>query len=882
MEKHNHSPQKQIPQVVDGGQKEGGTKQFSPPTFQLTASSGEEAPFQVAMAPLQMGLPNNLAAPSTPESSARDLRAIFSKIQDQESVDEYEVNGVFFLKDAAYIGKIKQAYADTYHSDLVQDLYHAMNAQPQNFVGGLFAALTWILGNEPNSDAGEVLTSTPRDGGENDLLAVNDPQFGTNHLRVEGPSGIYPLVGQPFKVSHAETVATMNPMGSTYRQPFMERAILSTSPRNRLEMNIQQENNQQFFNFTPPSEGMYTFQCYIRHALEGGKTHIQIMTRTVWARPATDISAIGLTTDQSATLGNTALETYRASMELQAMGLEEKDPQQAAVFKQYLGQVDATMDHFLPGTEVPVQAALTLDQAWQGQNKVTAATQPLVLYLGKSAKDPSRFLLADFTAMAPRREYGGSSIEEVLKDFAETNKYEQGAISLQINPNQQGYPTIKQTLPTGGQSLMESASSIAGWASLGLSLAGLTAALVPGAQLAAPYLLLAAAATNGISSTLDLADEFQNATISQTKVTLDILSLVSSIIGGAAAFKALKSGNEALQLTKLGNFFLYTDVTLNGATALVLSEVAVDQINDILVSELPRGEKIGRITRVLSSMAIASGLFALSLNNPAIREAVRLRSDVKARMLPVAETFGPMFYTETDVKMLLDKSRSLNFSQKEIEDLIFVANRDAKRITAADMMNQMEYARLVQARGYPSKFRDLDEFNKFRDELKAAVKAVGCPVDDIRIQGSALRNPNADDVDIAIMLPENEFDAIIIKAYNSKLKENGVALDMTNFKHADLVDLLGRIESFTKKSKAPKFASQSTDPKFEGKWKDFKYVFGKKMINTMSMKAEIEKVFPARSVLNTMKKEEFTHLNIKNISVQTPGGPFDLHPFLRL
>lgn len=873
MEKQNHPSQKLSPPIGDEGQKEGGTKQFSPPAFQLMASNGEEnnatPPLQLASTEVYTGIPNlgPPRPPQTPQSSAKQLRDLFDRMEHQQSVGEHEVGAVVVDKDRDFIDQLIQAYAAAYHSDLIQDLYRAMNAQPQKSAQGLYVPLAWILRHRPDSDPDTKPSYTLRDGGEDDLLMGHDHQSGTNHLRVEGPAGSYSLVGQPFQITHAETASSVSPKGSTYRPPAMERAIVGTPDGKCIEMKVSPNALKQGFTFTPPAAGIYEFQCYIRHQLAGGKTHVQIISKIVVAKTATEIASLGLQRSDSATLGETAMETYRAQMELQAIEIEKRHPQHAAAFKQYLGQLDATIDHFQPGTEAPVQAALTLDQARQGQKTVTGATQPLVLYLGKSAQDPSQFLLADLSAMARRREYYGSSLDDVFKDFKDNNKYERGAITLKINPNKQGYPLISHTLETGGRSWLESTADYTGWASVGLSLAGLVAAFVPGLQLAAPYLLLGASATGAISSTASLADQFKDAEISPSRLTLDIISLVSSIIGGATAFKAIKAGAGALQLSASGNLLLYTDVTLNGSTALVMSLEGVDQINGVLDSDLSRGEKIGQITRILAGMAASAGLFALSLKHPAVREAVMMRDYTKARMRPMPETFGPMAYSETDVRKLMDKATALDFTQKEIEDLLFVANRDAKRIAAEDLMEQMEYVRFVQRRGFPSKFRDMADFSRFHKVLARAVEVVKVPTNDMRIQGSAVRNPFADDVDIAVMLPEAVFDDIVLRAFNHRLKENKVSINMDGFTHADLQNLLERI--------------QKNPDAFNGQSKDFEYVFGKKMINSKQgvRKAQVMRVFPASIVLIVMK-QEFPHLNIQNVSFQTVGGRFDLHPYL--
>jgi hypothetical protein len=228
-----------------------------------------------------------------------------------------------------------------------------------------------------------------------------------------------------------------------------------------------------------------------------------------------------------------------------------------------------------------------------------------------------------------------------------------------------------------------------------------------------------------------------------------------------------------------------------------------------------------------------------------------------------------MYYSESDMRMLMDSGKALGHSHQELEDLIFAASRDAKRLTADELAEQLKFLRIVKDRGYPAKFHDLEDFNRFKGVLKEAVDAIGCPTGDIRIQGSAMRNPQANDVDIAVMIPEKMFDDIVRKAFTGKLKENKVALDLTQLDHDGLEQLLQRI----KKNPAA----------FNGQRTDFEYVFERKMINTERelRKKQVMAVFPAESVLAILRKE-FEHLNVENVSFQVPGGPFDLQPYIRL
>jgi hypothetical protein len=777
MEKQQHVASKQHSSVEAEGQREGGTQQFSPPPFQLVASSGEEnsgGENRITQVPaqLQMGISNLMGPPPSSEVVAKKIRQLIVNIQLNEPVDEFDINGMVVRADNSRILAIREAYAQTYHRDLIQDLYAAMNLHPGQFRGGLFTALSWLTNGARDSDGTEPLDAVDRQGGKEDLVAGCDLQYGSNHVRIEGPSGMFGVPGLPAKVIHHDTAGDAT--GSSSPTAVMERAIVKVPAGEYQDMKINPEGQEQFFTFTPSEPGRYQFQCYIRHKLPDGKSRIQIQYRNFEVKTAGEIATIGLRNPSMGRVGKTALEEYRAQMEHHAWTMEKKhpDPKRAEAFKQYFAQVDSTMEHFLPGTEVPVQAVLTLDEARQGSNAVSGASMPLALYTGKTPDN--RFLLADLSPMARVREFHGSSLEEALQDFAERNKYEKGAISLKVNDNPHGYPCISQTLETGGASLLESVSTFTGWTSLGLSMAGLAAAtIIPGAQVFVPYLVLGAVATGATFSITSLADHLQEADPSETGITLDILSLVSSIIGGVMAAQAFRTGGKAFQLANGAKYLLYADITVSGTSALVLTADGAEQIQNVLDSKLSRGEKIGKITRILSSLALDSAILALSLknsirgakdaasdaDNPALRDgdnpALREADDITLRQVEtntlthaddalmdipaLRARLGPRMpdprkfrldYTDEELQAIVKKGKDNQFSDKAIEDLIFAGSREdvittkklpdgtevevtePKRLTSNQLMEQMDYYLVVKARGYPELFRDLDDFHK--------------------------------------------------------------------------------------------------------------------------------------------------------------------------
>lgn len=287
--------------------------------------------------------------------------------------------------------------------------------------------------------------------------------------------------------------------------------------------------------------------------------------------------------------------------------LNSAQNEQLGNFREYKGQVDEYIEKIPEGMEVPVQAAYTSEE--------NVSSVAITLYIGPSAAEPGKFVMVDFTPGVSRREYSGSTVQECLNDFANANTYPDGSIALTIPENGAGVQSGSWTLETDGASFLQSLSSGAGWASLGFAVGGIIASVVPGGQAFAPFLFIAAAATGAASGALSLADRFREAEVSSTGVTLDLLTIASSILGGAAAFKAVRGGAAALQLTAGGRFLLYSSLAADGASALVMSVQGADQIAAILDSDMPRGEKAGAIARIVANLAVTGGLFMLSVGD---------------------------------------------------------------------------------------------------------------------------------------------------------------------------------------------------------------------------------------------------------------------------
>jgi hypothetical protein len=279
----------------------------------------------------------------------------------------------------------------------------------------------------------------------------------------------------------------------------------------------------------------------------------------------------------------------------------------------------------------------------------------------------------------------------------------------------------------------------------------------------------------------------------------------------------------------------------------------------------------------LGLAALDLGLFGKSMTGGRVvaqlsdlNEVHHLRAAVSRR---IAGTKGlELKYTDDELLQILLKGRESGLSEQEIVDLVFIASRDAKRRTAAELMEQMDHILAFRARGYPAHFKSKEEFESFGAAFKQEVSKLGISADDIRVQGSAVRTPDADDLDLAVMISEDNFVDIVRGAFNNKIKVQDAitkeitVVDMAKMGQAELDDLIIRYRSTPEQ-----FVNKSVID-------DFAYVYGQRVINAKGMKRVFKDVFDAKSVLTSMKAR-FPHLKFDNISFQAPNGSFDLHPY---
>ncbi|MEH2366557.1 eCIS core domain-containing protein [Nostoc sp.] len=240
------------------------------------------------------------------------------------------------------------------------------------------------------------------------------------------------------------------------------------------------------------------------------------------------------------------------------------------------------------------------------------------------------------------------------------------------------------------------------------------------------------------------------------------------------------------------------------------------------------------------------GTFKVTQEQSELLEKVNNR--IKQQNSNLRNPKSPKFeltYNTKELQEIFEKGKSLELTDKEITDLIYIGSRKNKSINAEELKEQMDFwSKVKKGEQVPGRFKNLDDFNKFKTDMKDNLGKKGFPNDDIRIQGSSLRKPfdpskptqGPQDVDIAVFVDEKKFNEILNDIKSKNLKERSPQLER-QFKSTERGGMI-----------------QSKDPFLTDEMKE---------------------------VLSTLK-DKYEHLNIESISIMRQGSRYDLEPSLKL
>jgi hypothetical protein len=325
--------------------------------------------------------------------------------------------------------------------------------------------------------------------------------------------------------------------------------------------------------------------------------------------------------------------------------------------------------------------------------------------------------------------------------------------------------------------------------------------------------------------------------------------------------KALKTDVPA-QIDRLANEYLskLDDFLKDVEAAKNHDELkaAIDKLEAVLTEEHAKKFMEGEQDRVTKEKLDEAAGEAHDEMLTALQEAIVAR--VKARIAAAGPDFA-LTYTEAEISTIVKHGKQLGMADKMIEDMIYVGSRIKKAITAPDLMDQMKnWATEVKPRGFPYRFDDLPQFKQFSRELLEGVQRAGLPTGDVRMQGSSLRKPAANDVDIAVFVDEAVFDKLLVDRYNQRITKGGNKVTLAGKSHGELVELAADIEANPKN--------------YNAQGDTFRNAIKSGIINS---KSDIIK--PLKAVRAEIAAK-YPNLNIETISVLIRGGLFDLLPDL--
>lgn len=498
-------------------------------------------------------------------------------------------------------------------------------------------------------------------------------------------------------------------------------------------------------------------------------------------------------------------------------------------FHGYQAHVAERMAEFRGGMGVPLRAVHITAEG--------ARTQ-LTMYLGPSQN--GGLLLLDATPGVKEMEYRGETLERLLADFnARASTYPKGHIYFQVPKNNAGLQEGTYDAITKGESDMGALASATGWASLALAGAGMVATVVPGGQVVAPYLFMGSMAIGTASSAASLADHADNASVDKAGVTLDVLSIAMNFIGMGTTAMAARGGGALLGGTRMGRFVLYTNLGLEGGSALVLTHSSVEQIQAIADNDdMTPDEKRNEIIRLIAVLTVTGGLFVLSAKDlahmrkngldapdpdmptsPTV-EAQALRQladhdkvthfqdmiqDVKVRIKQEDKGFA-VVYSDIQMADIAILGRELGLPDHEIKDFLFVGQRKVekkpqKTISIEELTRQMRvWKHVKEERLFPYLFPNRENYITFQKQIKDILKRYNVPSYDVQIQGSSLRNESANDIDIAVFVSKEEFDSLT-EAARAGINRRNAGPDKTKILKGKIADLernlkQGRINSY--------------------------------------------------------------------------------------
>jgi len=146
-------------------------------------------------------------------------------------------------------------------------------------------------------------------------------------------------------------------------------------------------------------------------------------------------------------------------------------------------------------------------------------------------------------------------------------------------------------------------------------------------------------------------------------------------------------------------------------------------------------------------------------NRPRFINPSRRRPGVKkAQWLQLLETKGKLIEEAgltIDEALSLKKHIAANGQDGMLDDYLKLAV--LKGLSFEVLLGMVSEAKATSNRGYPAPFTNLDQYHRFKNSITRIARVIGVRFTEIRVQGSAVRKKNPNDIDIGIMVSKAEF-----------------------------------------------------------------------------------------------------------------------------
>jgi hypothetical protein len=413
------------------------------------------------------------------------------------------------------------------------------------------------------------------------------------------------------------------------------------------------------------------------------------------------------------------------------------------------------------------------------EKEKAASTIPMNVYFWKDEKDGKYHLYDLTTPSRPHEQTIDGQPTAVMMNsfFEEVARYPVGE--------------VRYTLPDGGSGVAATTGKTkwyewVGYAGLALAAVGL-AVLSAGASVPATYCFAAGALLGSVSAAGHLVDTVHLGTATTATVVLDCAQIAASFASAGAMNITLKAGGAAAALASSRWF-----VPLVGAAASadVVQLVALTDITFVELNKIQSGagtpeDKQRAMSVLLTQLVVTGGMTALSV------QGARSARALAGQELEIVEQTGAKVLrvvgeeTSLPAKQSGPEANDMRW-QMDHKNQQLTGRGEAPRYPDLDAAVEQGLGNLASARerGYPYGFKDKSAFEQFGKQLKVAVAAeptpsggIAIPTGDAAIQGSAPYRPTPDDIDVALLVNQEQFDRLIEQSFAkevAKVRARGI------------------------------------------------------------------------------------------------------------